>query len=93
MRELTNIEANIIGAGLYCTDKEGLKKIVWQAATDGMVVGGFAAAFVGTAVYVGSSYATEFSTAILAGAGTSLVTALPLAAYFMYHSSAWNILN
>jgi hypothetical protein len=95
MRELTNVEANIIGAGLYCTDKEGMKKIAWQAVADGMLAGGFSAAFLGAAVYAGSTYVTDPNawTPVLAGAGMSLVTALPLVGYFTYHSNAWNILN
>lgn len=93
MRELTQNEMNLIAGGLYCTDKEGLKKVAWAAAKDGITVALIMAPIAGTIGYTASSYFTSPLISIGMGAGVGLLVSPVAAIAGTYYSSAWNVLN
>ena len=93
MRDLTNSELMGVSGGLYCTDKEGFTKIVWNAAYDGLQASGILSTITGAVAYSGMTYATSKTTAGVTGVAVGLFLAPVYAIVGMYYSSAWDILN
>lgn len=93
MRELACFEIKAVSAaGLYCIDNmEDLKKIIWQAATDGVMIGVLFSSIIGVTTYSAATYVMEWQAAVEVGAIIGSVAFFPLAIVGIKHSSAWNI--